>query len=197
MFKRRINSRWLIGLVLCCAWTVPGRADPVTVTGTATLQGDGSYLYQYTLTNSVPGYKTINSIPAPGPAWLTPEFTLQLIPGGFIPPVTNVSQTGGWALNAGWSLPGYYVWTHTGDIPANTTATFAFNSTAPPGDALYIVSTFSPEIYLKGHIVGPASTLAAPPVDVPEPASVVLFATAGGLLLVRRLRRKPAPPATP
>jgi hypothetical protein len=172
----RSRYRRVAVLVVWCLCAGVVRADPI-VTGSVTAQPDGSYLYQYTLTNPGPGAAPLG--------WFAIEYNAS--------PPTSPSQTGGWL--AWGSQPGFFGWANSAGQPGDTTANFSFVSKVAPGLSTYIVvapildPTLPPGSpphnwnEYEGLVVGPATA--------PEPASVVLLATAGGLLLLRRLRRKP------
>jgi hypothetical protein len=174
------RARLLASLALFFAWTGTGRADPYPVvgmlTGTATLQADGSYLYQYTLTNPTPNNVALQ--------WLEIQYA------GALP--TNPTSTGGWTTSPSPDR-GYFMWVkEDGQFPG-TTATFSFTSSVGPGTARYSIygTTLTPIVigYNTGSWVGRFGDIVGP-VAAPEPASVVLLATAGGFLLLR-LRRRP------
>jgi hypothetical protein len=179
-----ISLRSLAALLLLLTCTAGGRADPI-VTGSATLQGDGSYLYQYTLTNPATGIPPLR--------WFMIDYNTSL--------PTNVTQTGTWFALGGTPYPGYpgsptgfYAWINHDGQPGGTTASFSFTSKVAPGLSSYSVVAPIPDPSLplasfgkfnayNGLVVGPATA--------PEPGTAALLAVGGGLLLLRRLRRRP------
>jgi hypothetical protein len=180
-------ARYLGALLVLLSWTAGVRADPI-VTGSATLQADGRYLYQYTLTNPASAGLPLQmfGLYAVYPQSFALAFDLQ-----------NVSQPSGWTLDhefapiLGWS-------TTTPGVGAGQTAVFSFTTRQPPMPVAYAAITEpyyhgvpSDSSYgdsFRGQVPGPGIPL--PTSVVPEPASALLLATAGGLLLLRRWRRR-------
>jgi hypothetical protein len=190
LFHRSRCRPWLAVFVVWCLCAGAVRADP-TVTGSATLQGDGSYLYQYTLTNPASAGLPLQQLGLTG-LWPTAfglTFDLQ-----------NVSQPSGWTFAYEANLG--YLWSTTSGLGPGQTALFSFTTHQPPIQVGYFAATVpyyhgvpSDTIHSDsygGQVAGPGipGFPGFPPFLAPEPASAFLLVTGGGLLLLRQWRRR-------
>src|SRR5262245_20842857 len=183
------SARLLTALALLLALPRPGRAEPY-VTGTATRQADGTYLYEYTVVNPAhtgPYYYYIPTVHT---------FVLQ---GVQAENATNITQPSTWFHEASyrglrWKTGGGGLFSG-GYLYDGQSATFSFVSGWAPGEAAYSLSGPAyGEVgasrrfdWVDGW--GTGGRVVAP---VPEPASVVLALIAGTLFGVRQLRRRAA-----
>jgi hypothetical protein len=188
----RLTSQCPLAALMALAWVGAARAEPI-ITGTATPQPDGSYLYQYTLTSP----SSIGSLSLLSPPALD-TFYLQGVAGQA---VTGISQPSGWTLTG--SGPDTLQW---GSSPHSQTATFSFSSQRPPGSVIFDV--YGPYTYqsysgprkdywdVTGTIVGPE--VGAPSVlQAPEPSTLALAGLGALGLMGCAWRRRAARLSTP
>jgi hypothetical protein len=188
MPRRTLTLQWLSALLACllCAGVV--RADRI-VTGSATAQPDGSYLYQYTVNNTS---RFILNPDGSGNQFF--NFSLK---GPFNMDFQNVMQPNGWSSFTEPGTVGWYALGRPATIGKGQSGVFSFTSRQAAGTSQYAVlgvyftyplDPSAPTAAFYGSVVGPGGE----PFGAPEPGLAVLLTSAGGVLLLRRWRRRTA-----
>jgi hypothetical protein len=190
--KKPALRRLLCGLALLLLGAGVARAGPI-LTGTATRQADGSYLYQYTLTGPAG---------ADAPEGGTGALQSLDLQGSFpAKAITGISQPSGWSLTE--YADGWLHWdsgSPAAALGAGQAGAFSFRSPLAPGSqtiyqalGLYTYQSWrgltTDYFPFSGQTVGPD---AGAPNPTPEPGSATLLAV-GGLLLVGCVRRRRTP----